>query len=341
LPPDQQREDARAKKRREKAEKATKTKRAVDAAVVSKLIKDGKLSLGNDPKFVLEWISTGIPQFDKILGGGMPRKRITILFGEYSSAKTFLVQMLMKSAIAQGLKVAYIDTERSYDPTWWAQVGIPLDKILVSQPTHGEAAVDVTVALAKANVDVVAIDSLAALIPKEEADDDATAEKKNVASQARLISKMMRMLVTVDTNSCLVMTNQVRDTIGGPAPGVQMPGGKALKHFSSIIVRLRREDWIKEKEVRVGFQLIAQAAKSKVAQPFGECRLPFRFRGVIDLISLLVDRGLEAGLIEQSGPWFNLVMDDVDEPQALGRNKMIELLQEDDKLRKRLEDALG
>ena len=341
MPPKQDREQGRKKKRQDTSERQARNQRAVDAAVLEKMMKDGKLTMGNDPKFVLEWISTGIPQLDKILGGGVPRGRITVFFGEYSAAKTFLVQMLAKQAIAQGLTVGYIDTERSYDPTWWEQVGIPLDKIMVSQPTHGEAAVDIMVALAKANVDVIAMDSMAALIPKEEADDDATAEKKQVASQARLIGKMMRMLVSVDTTSCMIMTNQVRDVIGGPVPGISMPGGRAPKHYSSIILRLRREDWIKDKGERVGFNLRAQAMKNKVGTPFGECLLPFRFRGVIDTIALLIDQALEAGLIEQNGPWFTLTMDYVDDPQALGRNKMIELLQDRDEVRERLEKALG
>lgn len=337
----EEREEARTKKRLDKEAKAAATRRAINTAALDNLVRGGKLKLGNDSSWDIHWISTGIPQLDKILGGGIPRKRITILLGEYSSAKTFLVQMIIKQAIAMGLKVAYIDTERSYDPVWWAQCGIPLDKLLVSQPPTGEAAVDVLIALARANVDVIAMDSIAALIPMEETGDEATAETKNIASQARLIAKMMRMLVGVETDSAIVMTNQVREVIGGPVAGVQMPGGKAAKHYTSIILRTRREDWIKEGEKRVGFQLKVIVQKNKAAEPWGECRLPFRFRGEIDMVSLLVDQAIEIGLIEQKGPWFQLTIDDVEQPVQQGRNKIIELLAGDDELRERLKAAIG
>lgn len=336
------REDRRHKKRKDKATRKAIAERAFNDHIVAEMLKDGKIYKGNDPRFELEWISTGIPDLDNILGGGMPRRRISILVGEYSSSKTFLVQMLMKQAITQGLSVAYIDTERSYDPEWWAQVGIPLDKIYVSQPSHGEAAVDVVIALARANVDVISIDSLAALVPMEETKEEAKAEQKSVALQARLIGKLMRMLVSTDTNSALVMTNQVRETIGGPMPGISMPGGKAPKHFSSIILRLRREGWIDDRKDRhVGFNIRVQCQKNKVSRPFGECLLPFHFRGEIDLIALLVDRAVEAGLIEQKGPWFQLMVGDVEQPVQQGRNKMIELLKEREDVRSHLERALG
>jgi recombination protein RecA len=334
-------EEKRVRKRREKVDRAASTQRAIDAAALDSLVRGGKLRPGNDPSWELEWVSTGIEDLDKILGGGMPRRRITILLGEYASAKTFLIQMLIKQAISMGLKAAYIDAERSYDPAWWAQVGIPLDKILVSQPPSGEAAIDVMVALARANVDVIALDSMAALIPSEELGDEASAENKNIASQSRLIAKMMRMLIGLETNSVMVMANQVREIIGGPMPGVTMPGGKAPKHFSSIILRVRREQWIKEQERRVGFHIRCQVQKNKVAQPWGECLLPFRFRGEIDMVALLVDRAIEAGIIEQKGPWFTLQLEDVEQKALSGRNKMIELLTEDDALKARVEKALG
>lgn len=335
------REERRSGKRQQREAKELAIERAFNQHAISEMLKDGRLQKGNDPRFELEWVSTGIPDLDRILGGGMPRRRISIVFGDYSSAKTFLLQMLMKQALFQGLQVAYIDTERSYDPAWWAQVGIPLDKIYVSQPSHGEQAIDVMLALARANVDVVAMDSLAALIPKEEAEPEAKAESKQVALQARLIGKLMRMLVTIDSSSALVMTNQVREPLGAPAPGVTMPGGKAPRHYSSIILRTKREGWLEEQGKRVGFNIRVQCSKNKVSTPFGECLLPFHFRGDIDLLALLVDRAIEAGLVEQKGPWFQLLLDGVDQPVQQGRNRIIDLLREDEALRQRLEGALG
>ena len=328
------------KKQQRRANKTAAIERALQDAMLKKLVDDGKLARGNDPRFVLEWLSTGIPDLDAVLGGGIPRKRVSILVGAYSSAKSFIIQMVMKQALAQGLQVAYIDTERSYEPTWWAQVGIPLDKVYVAQPSHGEAAADLMVALARANVDVVAMDSMAALIPMEEADLEARADQKQYALQARLVGKLLRMLATVNTNSALIFSNQERELIGGPVPGLTMPGGKAPLHYSSIIMRLRREGWIKEKERNVGFYLRVVCNKNKVARPFGECKLPFRFRGEIDLLALLVDRAVEAGIIKQSGPWFSLAVAG-QEQSCQGRNAVIELLRDNAELRGFVEKAIG
>ena len=335
-----EREEKRTKKRQKTASRSAKVQQAIDVQVIEKLRRDNRILSGSDESLQVEWISTGIPDLDDVLGGGLPRKRISIFFGEYSSAKTFLVQMIIKQAITQGLQAAYIDTERAYDPTWWAKVGIPLDKLMVSQPENGEAAIDVMLALARANVDVIAIDGLAALIPMEELDENAKAENRTFAAQSRLINRLMRVLTGVQTTSCLVATNQVRDSIG-PIPGVKMPGGHAPKFFSSLIIRTRREGWIKEKEKSVGFNLRVQVKKNRVGESEKECSLPFYFRGEIDMIALLMDRALEAGIIEQKGPWFSLTFDDLELPVQQGRNKMIELLKDDAGLRSRVEQTLG
>src|SRR3972149_442348 len=275
-------------------------KNAVEPATLDEMLNDGRLMRGDDQRLIVQRIPIGIADLDEILNGGIPRHRITIITGPYSSGKSFVLQLLIKNAIEQGLQVAYIDTEQTYDPVWWGQVGLPLDKLLVSQPVIGEEAVDIAVALVKANVDVVAIDSLAALVPHEETEEEA--EKKFIGLQARLIGKMLRLLLSAKHNSAVVCTNQLRESIGGPIPTDVMPGGRAQGFFASLILRTQREGWIESNGKREGFDMKIICRKSKVGQPFKECVLPFLFRGKIDEISLNLDRAIENGLIKQRGP---------------------------------------
>ncbi len=313
-----------------------KAKRA-KTAEIEKLLKDGDLMLGTDPSLVVQRISSGIPDLDAILNGGFPRKRITIVAGEFSTGKSLLVQLAFKEAIKNDLQVAYIDAEQSYDPEWWNQLGLPMDKVLVSQPATGEKAVDLAVGLASAGVDIIAIDSLAALVPMEEA--EAAAEKKFIALQARLINKLMKQLLTTKHNSVILCTNQLREQIGyGPVD--PMPGGRGQNFFTSLLLRTKREGWIEENKKRVGFNIRIVCRKNKVGKPFGECVLPFMFRGEIDMLSLLLDRAIEAGVITMKGPWFGGKVGTV-EFKELGRNSMIDWLREHPKTMENLETVVG
>ena len=318
--------------------------------VIEKLLNNGQLMRGDDERLVIHRIPTGLPDLDRILNGGIPRHRITIFVGQYSSGKSFLVQMFLKHCLEQGLQVAYIDTEQTYDPEWWAQIGLPLDKVLVSQPTIGEDGVDIAVALARAGVDVIAIDSLAALVPHEEFETtEQTAEgkegtgsrKKFIGLQARLISKLMRLLLAVKHNSAIVCVNQLRDAIGGPTPFEVMPGGMAQGFLMSLLIRTQRTGWIEENGKRVGFNIRMVCRKSKVGTPFGECELPFLFRGEFDVLSLLIDRGIESGLIEQKGPYYVFKFGENSGESILGRNTVIAKLTEDKELQGHLQRALG
>lgn len=308
------------------------------ATIIGDLKKRGLLTTGDNDDLVVRRIPIGIPQLDAILNGGLPRRRVTVLTGQYSSCKSFLIQMAMKEALDKGLQVAYIDAEQSYDPEWWAQCGIPLDKVLVSQPTTGEEAIDVVVALAHAGVDIIAVDSLAALVPKPEAE-SKTADNKFMGLQARLINEFMRKLLSIKHNSAIVCTNQLRDSIG-PSPVEAMPGGKGVTHYTAIILRTQRHGWIEEKGVKVGFNLLAICRKNKVGISQGECILPFRFRGEIDLLSLLVDQADEAGMVTQAGPYYTLSIAG-EQHQVLGKNSLLDLLRERDDLRQHLETAVG
>lgn len=306
---------------------------------LDELLEEGLLMRGDDPRLIVQRIPVGIPHLDEITNGGIPRHRITIITGAYSSGKSFLTQIFMKNAIEQGLQVAYIDTEQTYDPVWWDAVGLPLHEILVSQPTIGEEAVNLSVSLVEAGTDIVVIDSLAALVPHEETEEEAG--KKFIGLQARLISKLMRLLLSTKHNSAVVCTNQLRDSIGGPFPIDIMPGGQALGFHTSIILRMYRTGWIEEKGVRKGFTMKVVCSKSKVGEPWKECELPFLFRGKIDELSMLMDSGIEAGLIVQKGPYYQISFGEHDGEKVMGRNSFLEQLEEDEQMQEHLSAALG
>lgn len=308
--------------------------RRKEIATVDDLLSKGMLHKGSDEKFIIHRIPFGIPELDEVVGGGLPRNKITIMTGEYSAGKTFLLQLFLKQALEDGLEVAYIDTERTFDPVWWNQVGLDIEKVWVSQPPSGEDAIDVAATLAQQGFDVIAVDSLAGLVPKELA--DAEAAKQFIAIQAKLVTRLMQKLISVDHKAVILCTNQLRSSIG-PGPTDTMPGGWSQKFFTHMLLRIYREAWMEEKGERVGFYMKVLCRKSKVGRAHLECVLPFRFRGEIDILSMLVDRAIEADLIQQRGPWYTVL----DGEQKNGRGKIIEMLAEDGELRRRLETALG
>ncbi len=308
-------------------------KRRKASSSIEELLSQGLLHKGSDERFVIHRIPFGVPELDEIVSGGLPRNRITIMTGEYSSGKSFLIQLIMKKVLEDDLQVAYIDTERTFDPVWWAQVGLDIDKVWVAQPPSGEAAIDLTVQLAAEGFDVVALDSLAGLVSEEVMEESAA--KNFIASQAKLVTRLMHKLITTDHKAAIVCTNQLRSSIG-PGPIDLMPGGWAQKYFGHLLLRTFRESWIEENNQKVGFNMKVMVRKSKVGRGHRECILPFRFRGEIDVLSMLFDRALEAGLAEQHGPWYSIL----DSERKMGRNKALEMLQ-DEAFRQRLETALG
>jgi len=302
---------------------------------LDEMLGKGLLMRGDDESLVIQRIPFGLPDLDEVVGGGIPRKRITILTGEYSAGKSFLVQLLIKSAMDKGLQAAYLDTERSYDPIWWHTVGLDTNKLLISQPATGEDATDVAVALAEAGLDVIAIDSLAGMVPREMAEESA--DKKFIASQPRLMNRFFQKILACKNNAAIVCTNQLRSHLG-PGPMDTMPGGWGQLFYTHLMLRMFRESWIEEQGKRVGFNMKIICRKSKVGTPFREVILPFRFRGEIDSLSLLLDRALEAGLIRQTSAWYQLPGSD---EKVMGRNTVLSLLVGDAALCRNLEIALG
>lgn len=321
---------------------------AIKNPEIAEMIRKGQFMLGNDKFLIVEKIQFGLPALDNILGGGLPRRRVSILYGSYSAGKSVLAQIFMKKALEDGLSVAYVDTEQTFEPIWWAQVGLPIEKIIVMQPSTGEEAVDGMMALAKGGVDVIVLDSIAAMVPSQEA--ESKAEDKFIGSQPRLVASLMRKLLSARHNSVILCTNQISTTIGGPGPFDPMPGGDKQRFAASLLIRLQREGWITESpssQKKVGFNIRVICRKNKVATPFGEVLLPFRFRGEIDLLSMVIDRALEHGIVTMKGPWYYVDLPEFKDAKdgkikpVAGRNGMIELLQKEPKLAARLEKAMS
>lgn len=301
---------------------------------IDDMLADGTLKYGNNSSLILERIPSGIPELDVIMNGGIPRGRLTILVGEYSSGKSLLTQIFIKSAQETGLTAAYVDTEQTYDPVWWRQIGVDVDKLIVAFPATGEETSDLVAFLCEQKIDLIVIDSLAGMTPASEAEEPT--EKIFIGLRARVLNRMLLKLRSLGHNSAIVCTNQLRDVMG-PGPIDTMPGGRGQTFFSHLILRTKREGWLEEQGNRVGFNIRVVCRKSKVGTPFGECLLPFYFRGEIDQIAMLVDRAIEAGLIRQQGVWYSLPGQ---EEKLQGKNTVIVQIRLNPELIARLEGGL-
>jgi recombination protein RecA len=255
----------------------------------------------------VETLSTGSLAIDLALGcGGLPRGRTVEIFGPESSGKTTFCLSVIAEAQRNGGLAAFIDVEHALDPKYAKVVGVQLDDLLVSQPDSGEDALNITETLIRSNaIDVIVIDSVAALISKQELDGqmgDAT-----VGSQARLMSQAMRRLTAVisKTKCICIFTNQIREKIGVMFGNPETtPGGRALKFFSSIRIDIRRKDQIKTPEGRVvGNRTKIKIVKNKVAPPFTECEFDIMYDEGISRTGSIIDLGVEHKILEKKGSW--------------------------------------
>ncbi|HEY3757712.1 MAG TPA: recombinase RecA [Opitutaceae bacterium] len=286
------------------------SRKNVDLAVsaITKQFGEGSIMrLGDNHKMKVETLSTGSLAIDLALGvGGLPRGRIVEIYGPESSGKTTFCLSLIAEAQKNGGLAAFIDVEHALDPKYARIVGVNLDDLLVSQPDSGEDALNITETLIRSNaIDVIVIDSVAALISKQELDGqmgDAT-----VGSQARLMSQAMRRLTAVvsKTKCICVFTNQIREKIGVMFGSPETtPGGRALKFFSSIRIDIRRKDQIKTPEGRViGNRTKIKVVKNKVAPPFTECEFDIMYDEGISRTGSIVDLGIEHKILEKKGAW--------------------------------------
>jgi len=266
------------------------------------------MKLDENAYLAIPGISTGALSLDLALGGkGIPRGRIVEIFGPESSGKTTLALTVAAHAQRDGGVSAFIDAEHALDPSWARRLGVNIDSLLVSQPDSGEQALEICELLVRSNaVDLIVIDSVAALIPKAEIEGEMG--EAVVGMHARLMSQAMRKLtgVIARTSCTVIFINQIREKIGVMYGSPETTtGGRALKFYASVRIDVRRTGAIKEGEVTVGSRTRARVVKNKIAPPFREAEFDIMYDEGISTAGDLLDMAVEAKTIDKSGAWYN------------------------------------
>lgn len=287
-------------------------KKALEAAIahIEKQFGEGSImSLGkHSATHEISVIKTGALNLDVALGiGGVPRGRIIEIYGPESSGKSTLATHIVANAQKNGGLAAYIDAEHALDPSYAAKIGVNVNELMISQPDCGEDALSIADTLARSNaIDVLVIDSVAALVPKHELEGEMG--DSHVGLQARMMSQALRKLTATlsRSNTCAIFINQIREKIGVMFGNPETTtGGRALKFYSSIRLDIRRIGGIKIGDVEVGNRVKVKIAKNKLAPPFRTAEFDIIFNAGISYEGSLIDLGLERGVIEKKGAWFS------------------------------------
>ena len=284
-------------------------------------------------------IPSGCLTLDLALGiGGMPRGRIIEIYGPESSGKTTVALHVIAETQKMGGIAAFIDAEHALDPIYAAKLGVDLENLYVSQPDTGEQALDITDSLVRSSaVDLIVIDSVAALTPKAEIEGDMG--DSHVGLQARLMSQALRKLagITNKSKTCVIFINQLREKVGVMFGSPETtPGGKALKFYSSIRIDVRKADTLKDATGMIGNKTRAKIVKNKLAPPFKTAEFDIIYGEGISQTGCIVDLGVDCGILEKSGSWFSYNGEKV----AQGREKMKDYLAANPEIMKEIDTKI-
>jgi recombination protein RecA len=301
--------------------------------------KGSAMKLGSREKIEIETISTGSLGLDIALGvGGLPRGRVVEIYGPESSGKTTLALHAIAEAQKSGGTAAFVDAEHALDPIYARKLGVDIDELIVSQPDTGEQALEIVDTLVRSNaVDVLVVDSVAALVPRAEIEGEMG--DSHVGLQARLMSQALRKLTgSISRSRCLVIfINQVRMKIGVMYGNPETTtGGNALKFYASVRLDIRRTGQIKDRDDIVGNSTRVKVVKNKVAPPFKQVEFDIMYGQGVSKVGEILDLGVKAGLVEKSGAWFSY--DSIRIGQ--GRENAKVYLQEHPEVAQRLENAI-
>jgi len=313
--------------------------KAIESALLQIEKKFGKgsiMRLGERPHEEIGVISTNCLSLDAAIGiGGMPRGRIIEIYGPESSGKTTLALQVVASAQSGGGICAYIDAEHAMDPEYAGKLGVNIDDLLISQPDSGEQALEIAETLIRSNsVDVIVIDSVAALVPRAELDGEMGDSLPGL--QARLMSQALRKITAIVSNSktTFIFINQLREKIGVFFGSPETTtGGKALKFYASLRLDIRRIGAIKDGDRVVGNRTRVKVVKNKCAPPFRECEFDIMYGEGISREGDLIDLAVAQNVVEKSGAWFSYQT----ERLGQGRENVRNLLRENTELRQRIE----
>ena len=293
-------------------EKQESRNRAIEAAVLQIEKQFGKgsvMKLGQkDAAMKIPAIPTGSIAFDLSLGiGGFPRGRVVEVFGPEATGKSTLALHVIAEAQKQGGQAAFIDAEHALDPTYAASIGVDVDNLLISQPDYGEQALEIAEVLVRSGaVDVVVVDSVAALVPKAELEGEMG--DAHMGLQARLMSQALRKLTAIVSRSktCFVFVNQIRQKIGFFLGSPETTsGGRALKFYSSLRIDVRRIAALKDGDQVIGNRVKVKIVKNKMAPPFREAQFDIIFGEGISTEGDLIDCGVDTGIVEKTGTWYS------------------------------------